>query len=245
MRSKSHDLTSNKATSGEKGLRVIRNNEAFTLIELVMVILLIGILAAVVLPKFINLTGSANKAASKGVIGSLGEALTTQLSKNLVNNDLSSYITVKAGVPTLNGKLAATGASGDNPYNNPFLLLPNYTISAANAGTGTVYNYGAPSTPLIGNSWWLNYAVGTPSAKGTNGATPVTITLTCDNSAAGVNPTYLAPTLTVPNNEYITQLGNVDYNYSNGVTMDSYAYYMVSSVNNNIDGFYFVPCQTS
>lgn len=234
-----HDLTR------RKGLRVIYNSGAFTLIELVMVILLIGILAAVVLPKFVNLTGSANQAASQGVVGSLGEALTTQFSKNLVDNDLSSYITVKAGVPTLGGALATTGSSGDNPYNNPFLLLPNYTISVANAGTGTIYNYGIPSTPLIGNSWWLNYAVGTPSGKGTNGTTPVTITLTCDNSGTGVNSAYLAPVLTVLNNEYITQLGNVDYNYSNGVTMDSYAYYMVSSVNNNIDGFYFVPCQTS
>lgn len=69
-------------------------NDAFTLIELVMVILLIGILAAVVLPKFVNLTGSANKAASQGVVGSLGEGVTSQLSKDLVNNDLSSYIVV-------------------------------------------------------------------------------------------------------------------------------------------------------
>jgi len=68
------------------------NNEAFTLIELVMVILLIGILAAVVLPKFVNLTGQANKAASQGVVGSIGEGLTTQLSKNLVNNDLSTLL---------------------------------------------------------------------------------------------------------------------------------------------------------
>ncbi len=87
----------------------IINSKAFTLIELVMVILLIGILAAVVLPKFVNLTGQANKAASQGIIGSLGEGITTQFSKNLVNNDLSTYVTVKGASGSIPGKVAFLG----------------------------------------------------------------------------------------------------------------------------------------
>ncbi len=227
-------------------------NNAFTLIELVMVILLIGILAAVVLPKFVNLTGSANKAASQGVIGSLGEGLTSQFSKDLVNNDLSTYVTFTTAPTTtsagtvsfVNNANFKAGASGSNPYVDPFLLLPNYSIStSANNGTsaGTIYNFGKAVSPGTGNSWWMYYNVLTASGLGT--AAGVTITLACDNTTSN-NSNFLAPIITVPINDYIIQIGNVDYIYSNGTTMDSYAYYMEYSDNGNINGFYLVPCQS-
>ena len=46
----------------------------FTLIELVVVIVILGILAATALPKFIDLTGDAETAAIKGVAGGLSSA---------------------------------------------------------------------------------------------------------------------------------------------------------------------------
>ena len=224
-------------------------NDAFTLIELVMVILLIGILAAVVLPKFVNLTGSANKAASQGVIGSLGEGVTTQLSNDLVNNDLSTYVTVTAGTPPTVAfllTLPTTNTAGNNSYANPFLTLPNYTTPATGTGTGTSYNIVTTAPPVPnaktpGNSWWLDYKPAKPTALGTT--TPTSAGLTCDNSAT-TNPTYALPTVTIPVNEYVKQIGNIDYVYTNGSTEDSYAYYMVISQNLNIDGFYLAPCQS-
>jgi len=46
----------------------------FTLIELVMVIVILGILAAVAIPKFVDLKGDAAQAAVDGVAGGLSSA---------------------------------------------------------------------------------------------------------------------------------------------------------------------------
>lgn len=46
----------------------------FTLIELVMVIVILGVLAAVALPKFVDLKGDAQLAAMQGVAGAAASA---------------------------------------------------------------------------------------------------------------------------------------------------------------------------
>lgn len=66
----------------------------FTLIELIMVIVILGILAAVAVPKFIDISDDAKIAAGKTMVGSLREFCSTNAALKAANSvravDLSS-----------------------------------------------------------------------------------------------------------------------------------------------------------
>ncbi|MBI5415974.1 MAG: type II secretion system protein [Candidatus Omnitrophica bacterium] len=54
----------------------------FTLIELIMVIVILGILAAVAIPKFTNLSGNAKKSAEEGVVGGVRAGIQTYMAQD-------------------------------------------------------------------------------------------------------------------------------------------------------------------
>jgi MSHA pilin protein MshA len=78
----------------------------FTLIELVVVIVILGILSAVALPKFINVSAQAGAAAASGVAAAVASATSINYAARKAGNasavpNLTSCNAVSASVATL------------------------------------------------------------------------------------------------------------------------------------------------
>jgi MSHA pilin protein MshA len=78
----------------------LNSEKGFTLIELVMVIVILGILAATAIPKFVDLSTSAENSVRDGVTGALQGTITMLQAQYLINDTAVTAALVAAGVDT-------------------------------------------------------------------------------------------------------------------------------------------------
>lgn len=85
----------------------MKNQSGFTMIELVVVIVVLGILSAVAVPKFIDLRGDARTASVKGIAGGLASATAINYAAKVTN---------KSSVNTTAGCVDATATALTNGF---------------------------------------------------------------------------------------------------------------------------------
>lgn len=113
-----------------------KSKKGFTLIELMIVVAIIGILAAIAIPKFAELIRKSGEGASKGNLGALRSAL------SIYYGDMEGQYPVAASALTINGKYLTS---------IPVAKAPNYHTDSS-----VEVDMSVTASPNDAGGWWYD-----------------------------------------------------------------------------------------
>lgn len=122
-------------------MKKINKQAGFTLIELIMVIVILGVLSAFALPRFADLGGDARTASINGLNGSVKAAANIAHAQWLADGGTAASVTLEGTVIAMVNGYPDNAAIDDAAQ----VLATDYTIAAPSATTATFDVTGAPT----------------------------------------------------------------------------------------------------
>ena len=133
----------------------MKTKKGFTLIELMIVVAIIGILAAIAIPKFADLIKKSKEGATKGSLGALRSALTIYYGEQE-----GYYPNPKSDLGGGSANETGVFGNGAGPFLTKYLSkMPTVKLGRTNLNDQTICVYGdnladLDATVRVSGKWW-------------------------------------------------------------------------------------------